>query len=132
MVEVFQLARALGRQRRTALLAAALVGASVLVGVGLGSWTSGAFTAVGVLLGLGNAVLTELSLARFAADSDLPSRKRFAVSALVRLGVISLIAFALVALFWPVGGFVFLGLALFQLLSVVLTGLPLLKELRKA
>lgn len=132
MVEVFQLARALGRQRRAALLAAALFAASLLIGMGLGSWQSGAFAAVGVLLGLANAVLTEMSLARFVAGADLPSRKRFAISALVRLGVISLIAFALVALFWPAGGFVFLGLALFQLLSVALTGVPLLKELRKA
>lgn len=132
MTGVFQLARAFGTQRRAVVLAAALVAASVLIGIGLSSWQSGVFAAVGVVLGLANAVLTELSLARFVASGDLVLRKQFAISALVRLGVISLVAFALVALMWPTGGFVLVGLALFQLLSVALTGLPLLKELRKA
>lgn len=132
MTGLFELARAFGTQRRAVLLAAALVAASVLVGIGLDSWRSGAFAAVGVVLGLANAVLTELSLVRFVASGDLLSRRQFATSALARLGVISLVAFAVVGLWWPTGGFVLVGLALFQLLSVALTGLPLLKELRKA
>ena len=126
------LARAAANQRRTVMLAAALAAASVLVGASFGRWDVGLFVAIGVLLGLVNSVLTELSLVRFADSVDLLSRKQFAMSALLRLMGVSLIAFVLTVAFWPAGATVLVGLAGFQLITVVFTGFPLIKELRKA
>lgn len=132
MVTVMHLARAVGAQRKAALLATGLALAGVVIGIALGEWRSGMFAAVGVALGFANTVLTELSLGRLVGSDEALSRRRFAVSALLRLGLVSVVALALVGLFWPAGGFVLVGLATFHLLSVALTGLPLLKELRKA
>jgi hypothetical protein len=126
------LARAAANQRRTVMLAAALAAASLLVGASFGRWDVGLFVAIGVLLGLVNSVLTELSLVRFADSVDLLSRKQFAMSALLRLMGVSLIAFVLTVAFWPAGATVLVGLAGFQLITVVFTGFPLIKELRKA
>jgi hypothetical protein len=114
------------------MLAAALAAASLLVGASFGRWDVGLFVAIGVLLGLVNSVLTELSLVRFADSVDLLSRKQFAMTALVRLMGVSLIAFVLAVVFWPAGATVLVGLAGFQLITVVFTGFPLIKELRKA
>jgi hypothetical protein len=38
----------------------------------------------------------------------------------------------LAVLFWPAGAMVLVGLAFFHLITLVFTGLPLLKEIRKA
>jgi hypothetical protein len=124
--------RAAANQRRTALLAAALAAASLLLCAANGHWQIGLFIAVGVLLGLANSVMTELSMVRFTQRGDLLSRRQFALSALVRLTGVSLVAIVLAVAFWPTGATVLVGLAVFQLITVVFTGLPLLKELRKA
>jgi hypothetical protein len=124
--------RAAANQRRTALLAAALAAASLLLCAANGHWQIGLFIAVGVLLGLANSVMTELSMVRFTQRGDLLSRRQFALSALVRLTGVSLVAIVLAVAFWPAGATVLVGLAVFQLITVVFTGLPLLKELRKA
>jgi hypothetical protein len=42
------------------------------------------------------------------------------------------IALAIVVVFWPDGAAVLFGLALFHLVILVFTGLPLLNEIRKA
>lgn len=120
------------RQRVLMALAGGLAVASVLGGVALGDVEAGAFLAVGIGLSLLNSALTELSMMRMTAAGDDLSRKQFAMSALMRLSAVSLVAFALVFVFWPAGGFVLVGLALFQLLNVALTGFPLLKELRNS
>jgi hypothetical protein len=124
--------RAAANQRRTAILAAALAVASLLLCAANGLWQIGLFIAVGVLLGLANSVMTELSMVRFTQRGDLLSRRQFALSALVRLTGVSLVAVVLAVAFWPTGATVLVGLAVFQLITVVFTGLPLLKELRKA
>jgi hypothetical protein len=119
-------------QRRTVALAAALIAASLIIGVSNGYWQIGVFVAVGIALGLVNSLLTELSMVRFTASGTELSRKQFAMSALVRLLSISLVAFALTVFFWPAGATVLAGLAVFHLITVAFTGLPLLKEVRKA
>ncbi len=120
------------RQRVTVLLAAALAVAAVVVGVAFDSWLGGVFFAVGVGLSLLNALLTEQSMMRMTASGDDLSRSQFAMSALARLALISVVALALVFVFWPDGGLVLAGLALFQLMTIVLTGLPLLREMRES
>ena len=127
------LAEGARRQRLMVILAAALAVVAFLVGGSLGYWPAGLFVAVGIGLALVNTVVTEMSMMRMTASGDDLSRRQFAMGALVRLAAISLIAFVLVVVFWRVGGgLVLAGLAVFQVLTVALTGLPLLKELRNS
>jgi hypothetical protein len=126
------LARALTKQRRAVLLAGGLAAASMWIAVPLGRWQAGLFGAVGIALGLVNHLLTELTLLRAVDGDDMLTRKQFALSSFVRLMVISLIAVILAVLFWPAGAMVLVGLAFFHLITLVFTGLPLLKEIRKA
>jgi hypothetical protein len=130
--ESLPLAQAIRNQRRSLLLAGVLVFAGCWVGVGVGEWQIGLFVAAGVVLGLANGILTEAFLLRATDSDDMLSRKQFAISSLVRLSGISLVALTLAVAFWPYGGAVLAGLAAFHLLALVLTALPLLKELRQA
>lgn len=132
MSESLPLAQAMRNQRRALWLAGVLAFAGVWVAVGLGEWPVGIFVAVGVALGLLNGILTEAFLLRSTESDDMLSRKQFAISSLVRLSGISLVALTLTVAFWPYGGAVLAGLAAFHLLALVLTALPLLKELRQA
>ena len=124
--------RAVRNQDRTLLLALGMCIAAVWIATPMGEWEIGVFVAIGVVLGLVNHVLTELFLLRSVEGSDLITRKQFAMSSLVRLMGVSLVAVALAVAFWPDGATVLLGLALFHLITLVLTGLPLLKEIKKA
>jgi hypothetical protein len=126
------LARAVAKQRRAVVLAVALAAASVWIAVPLGRWQAGLFVAAGIALGLVNHVLTELSLLRAVEGDDLLTRKQFAMSSFVRLMAVSLAAVVLTVAFWPAGAMVLVGLAFFHLVTLVFTGLPLLKEIRKA
>jgi hypothetical protein len=126
------LARAVTKQRRAVLLAAGLVAASMWIAVPLGRWQAGLFVVSGIALGLLNHVLTELTLLRAVDGDDMLTRKQFAMSSFVRLMVISLVAVTLAVIFWPAGAMVLVGLAFFHLITLVFTGLPLLKEIRKA
>ncbi len=123
---------ALRNQSRAALLALAIIVAAFWVSVPMGQWRIGLFVSVGVALGFVNLVLTEWFLVRSVSGDDAISRKQYAVSSLVRLLAVSLVAVALAIAFWPDGATVLLGLAVFHLLTLVLTGIPLLKEIRKA
>lgn len=131
MTQPAGLARAAHNQRRAALLAAALVVAALWIAVSLGEWKIGVFVAAGILLGLVNQVFTERTLLRSFESGDLVTRKQFAMSSLIRLLGISLVAFALAAVFWPDGATALVGLALYHVITLVFTGLPLIKELNK-
>ncbi len=126
------LVRAAGHQQRAAILAAALMVGALWITIPLGRWQVGVFVAAGVVLGLINLALTEVSLLRSVEGGDLLTRKQFAMSSFVRLMGISLVAVVLAVIFWPDGASILLGVALFHLIALVLTGIPLLKEIRKA
>lgn len=126
------LAQVVTNQRRTVALAAGLIAASLIVATANGYWRIGVFVSVGVALGLLNSLLTEMSMIRFIRSGTELSRKQFAISALVRLLGISLVAFTLAVVFWPGGATALAGLAIFHSITVAFTGLPLLKEVRKA
>jgi hypothetical protein len=130
--ESLPLGQAIRNQRRAFVLAGVLAFAGVWIGVGVGEWQIGIFVAVGVALGLANGVLTDAFLLRATESDNMLSRKQFAISSLVRLSGISLVALTVTVAFWPSGGAVLAGLAAFHLLALVLTALPLLKELRQA
>ncbi len=125
------LGRAAGNQRRAAVLALVLIAGAVWLSVPLGRWQVGLFVSVGIVLGLVNQVLTEWSLLRSIEGGDLLTRKQFAVTSLLRLAVVSAVSLLLAVAFWPDGATVLMGVAMFHLIVLVLTGLPLLREMRK-
>jgi hypothetical protein len=126
------LARALRNQRRSVLLALGLCVAAIWISAPLGALPVGIFLSLGVLLSLVNHVLTERTLLTSVESGDLLTRKQYATSSLVRLLGVSLVAAALAVAFWPDGASVLFGLALFHMIALVFTGLPLLKEIKKA
>ena len=132
MNQSLPVAQAMRNQRRALLLAGVLAFGAFWIALGLGEWQIGVFVSIGVVLGYGNGLFTEAFLIRSTEGDDLLSRKQFAISSLVRLMGISLVAVALTVAFWPTGATVLAGLAVFHLIALVLTGLPLLKELRQA
>lgn len=120
------------RQRRTLLVAALLSLAGLWVAVPAGRAPVGLFFAVGVFLSFLNHVMTEVGLARSLENGGEISRKQFAMGSFGRLAGVTLVAFVIALVFWSDGAAVFLGLALMHLVLLIFTGLPLLKELRKA
>lgn len=124
-------ARAVLNQRRAVVLALVLaVGA---FWVTFGNWQMGALAAAGVTLGLINHILTEYAIQKAIAADDPVTRNAYARSSLLRLGLISIVAFALAAVFWEQGGVaVLFGLAFFHLIALTLTAIPLLREVRNS
>jgi hypothetical protein len=126
------LARAFRNQRRSCLLALGLCVAAIWISAPMGAFPVGVFLSLGVLLSLVNHVLTERTLLTSVESGDLLTRKQYATSSLARLFGVSLVAGALAIVFWPDGASVLFGLALFHLIALIFTGLPLLKEIKKA
>lgn len=124
-------ARAVANQRRAVLLAGCLAVAAIWVAFGFGHWVIGVFIAAGIVLGLINHVFTELTLLRSVQSGEPVNRKQYAMSSMVRLLGISVVAVGLAVGFWPDGATVLFGLAIFHLITLVLTGLPLLRQMRK-
>jgi hypothetical protein len=85
----------------------------------------------GLALGLFNVALVQRSAARFAASGN-PLKRRFAISALARLALISAVAVTLAMALRPQGLAVFAGLAACQLLMIFTAAVPLVRELRQA
>ncbi len=126
------LATVLVRQRRPLLVAGMLSTAALWISIPVGEAPVGAFFAVGVFLSLLNHILTEVGLSHSLANENEISRKQFAMGSLGRLAIVTLIALAIVSVFWPDGAAVLVGLALMHLVMLIFTGLPLLNEMRKA
>jgi hypothetical protein len=126
------LLRVLRDQRKTIFVAVVLVAATYWVAGQLGEWRLAACVAGGIFLGLANHVVTELWLLKLISSGEQPTRSRIAASTFIRLAVLSVIAVGIAVTFWPDGIGLLLGLAIFRLIALVMTGIPLLKELNKA
>jgi hypothetical protein len=124
--------KVIAKQRRLIVLAAVLAVLVVLGSTGVGKLQVGLLAAAGILLGLLNGILTELTLLRAVDSGELPNKREYAMASVARLIGLSLVAVVLVVAFWPYGAATLFGLAFFHLITVVLTGIPVLKELRKA
>jgi peptidoglycan/LPS O-acetylase OafA/YrhL len=123
--------RAVLNQRRALMLAAILIIGAFWVT--FGEWTKGALIAAGVALGAVNHIMTEYAIQKAIAAEDAVTRNAYARSSLLRLAVISLAAFALTVVFWDQGGVgVLFGLAIFHLIALALTAIPLLREVRNS
>lgn len=123
--------RAVHNQRAACLLALGLVVAAVWISIPFGEWRIGLFLASGFVLGLLNQVLTEYAMQKAISSGNPVTRQAYASSSLWRLALISVIAFAVAAIYWPDGAAVLFGLAVFHMIALMLTAIPLLREVRK-
>jgi len=122
--------RVLRDQRKTLILAAVLMAGAYWVAGQLGEWRLAACIAGGIALGLLNHLATEYWLMRIIASGEQPTRNKMIASTMTRLLVLTVVAVGIAVMFWPDGIGLLLGLALFRLIALVMTGLPLLKELK--
>ena len=123
------LGRVLHDQRKTLWVALALALFGLWFGQ-YGDWTLAGCIAGGVLLGLLNLLHTEYWLLRIITSGQEPTRNKLAMSTLVRLLVLSVVAVGIAVWFWPEGIGLLFGLAIFRLIALVMTTMPLLKELK--
>ena len=117
-------------QRKTILVALVLAVAAFWIAGQLGEWRLAMAIALGVALGLFNHLTTEYWLLRIIAGGGQPSRATMIRSTLVRLLVLTVVAVGLAMMWWPDGIGLLLGLAVFRLIALVMTTIPLLKELK--
>ncbi|HEX3931777.1 MAG TPA: hypothetical protein VHW64_13810 [Nocardioides sp.] len=125
------LGRVVRDQRKSIVVAVVLAVAAYWVLGQLDEWVLAGCIAAGVGLGLLNHLATEYWLLRLITSGEQPTRNRLAMSTFARLLVLSVIAVGIAVLFWPDGIGLLLGLAIFRLIALVMTGLPLLKELKQ-
>jgi hypothetical protein len=118
-------------QRKTVILAVVLAVAAFWIAGPMGEWRLGTALAIGVVLGLVNHLVTEYWLLRIITSGREPGRATLVRSTIVRLGVLTVVAVGIAVLFWPEGVALLLGLAIFRLIALVMTGLPLLQELKE-
>ena len=117
--------------RRAMPIAAGLGAVSFVVLAPMGYPLAALFFCGGLGLGLLNTSLVQRSAARFAASGD-PNKRRFAVSVLARLSLITALAVGLALALQPEGLGVFAGLAIFQLVMIFIASVPLVRELRQS
>lgn len=120
----------LRHQRKIVIVAVVLAAAAFWVAGPLGEWRLGSAIAVGVALGLANHLFTEFWLLKIIVNGEQPTRATMMRSTLVRLLVVTVVAVAVAVVWWPDGIGLLLGLAVFRLIALVMTTIPLLKELK--
>jgi hypothetical protein len=103
--------------------------AAVALAASLGSAKVGVFFGLGLMLGLLNALGVQRSVESITADAH-PLKKKMALNSAMRLLVITTIGLAVAYVFRPAGLGVVFGLALFQVLLVLSTAMPVWKKLR--
>lgn len=111
----------------------ALCAVLTVVAVGLAAWAGypmfGVFFGVGLGLGLLNALLVQRSVASITAG-DHPLKKKMALNSATRLLVITAVGLTIAYIFRPLGLGVVFGLAVFQVVLVLSTALPVWKKIR--
>lgn len=117
--------------RRLLLICLALTAVASLAAAQLGHVMFGAFFGVGLGLGLLNALLIRRSVQSITAE-DHPLKSKMAMNSATRLLVITVVGLVVAYLFRPQGLGVLFGLALFEVLLVATTALPVMKKLRSA
>ena len=118
-------------QRKTIMVALVLAVAAYWIAGQLGEWRLATAIAIFVVLGLVNQLVTEWWLLRIITSGEQPTKGRMVASTITRLAVLTVVAVGVAVLMWPDGIGLLLGLALFRLIALVMTSLPLLKELKQ-
>jgi hypothetical protein len=111
----------------------AVCAALTALAVGLAAWAGhvmfGVFFGVGLALGLINALLVQRSVAAITADAH-PLKRKMAVNSATRLLIITALGLTVAWIFRPLGLGVVFGLALFQVVLVLSTALPVWKKIK--
>jgi dipeptide/tripeptide permease len=117
------------RPVRLLIICVLLAGLATLAAGLLGHVMVGVFFGVGLALGLLNAVLVQRSVDAITADAH-PLKRKMALNSATRLMVMTVIGLTIAFIFRPQGLGVVFGMALFQVVLVVSTALPVMKKLR--
>ncbi|AQT79214.1 hypothetical protein B1R94_07935 [Mycolicibacterium litorale] len=117
------------RPVRLFVICGALTALAVVLAALAGYIMFGVFFGVGLALGLLNAVLVQRSVESITAG-DHPLKRKMALNSATRLLVITVIGLTIAFVFRPQGLGVLFGLALFQVLLVLSTALPVWKKIR--
>lgn len=117
--------------RRSVVVAAFLGMASVVVLALFGHPLMGMFACIGLSLGALNNRMLQRSMLNYALTPTM-TRGRFARRALVRLTVVTALAFGVGLIFRPDGLGLFAGLAVFQVLMLTGASVPVLRSLRQS
>lgn len=117
------------RPGRLLVICVVLTGLATIAAALLGHAPFGAFFGIGLGLGLINALLVRRAVFSITAE-DHPLKKKMALNSATRVLAISAVGLLIAFIFRPLGLGVLLGLALFQILLVLSTSLPVLKKLR--
>ncbi|WP_084478983.1 hypothetical protein [Nocardia jejuensis] len=118
-------------QMRRAAAIATVFGVLALMTTGaLDRLLLGVFIDAGLVLGWGNARLTWMYIVHIT-DSETPSKQKLALSSAGRLGILTGLSIVVAILTRPDGIGIFFGLAMFQVIIVLLTVLPEVKGLRQ-
>jgi hypothetical protein len=117
------------RPVRLFAICALLAGLVTVLAAFLGYPMFGVFFGVGLALGLLNALLVRRAVESITAQ-DHPLKKKMALNSATRLLAITAVGLAIAFYFRPMGLGVLFGLALFQVVLVLSTSLPVLKKLR--
>jgi ATP synthase I chain len=104
---------------------------AVLASALLGHVAFGWFFASGLVLGLLNAVLVARSVQAITADAH-PLKRMMALNSAARLMIISVIGLTIAYLFRPAGLGVVFGMAVFQVLLVLITMAPVVRAVRSS
>lgn len=117
------------RPVRLLAICCALTALAVVLAALAGYLMFGVFFGIGLALGLLNAVLVQRSVESITAG-DHPLKRKMALNSATRLLVITVIGLTIAFIFRPQGLGVLFGLALFQVLLVLSTALPVWKKIR--
>ena len=117
------------RPLRLFAICVVLTGLATLAAGLLGHVMVGVFFGVGLGLGLINAVLVQRSVDAITAEAH-PLKRKMALNSATRLLVMTVIGLTIAFIFRPQGLGVVFGMALFQVVLVISTALPVMKKIR--
>jgi ATP synthase I chain len=117
------------RPVRLFVISVAITAVAILAAGLTGHLMVGVFFGIGLLLGLLNALLVRRSVEAITAQAH-PLKRSMALNSASRLAIITILALVIAYVFRPAGLGVVFGLALFQVLLVAATVLPVWKKLR--
>ena len=117
------------RPVRLFVISVGITAVAVLAAAWAGHLMVGVFFGIGLLLGLLNALMVRRSVQSITAR-DHPLKRSMALNSVSRLTIITIAGLIIAYAFRPAGLGVVFGLALFQVLLVASTALPVWKKLR--
>ena len=117
------------RPLRLFAVCVALTGLAMLAAGLLGHIMVGVFFGIGLGLGLLNAVLVQRSVEAITAEAH-PLKRKMALNSATRLLVMTVIGLTIAFIFRPQGLGVVFGMALFQVVLVLSTALPVMRKIK--